>query len=519
MTGWFERAGGILLHPTSLPGPHGIGDLGGAAHRFVDFLADAGLRLWQVLPVGPTGYGDSPYASFSTFAGNPLLVSLERLVEDGDLQAAEIEPPGFPADRVDFGRLIPWKLGLLDRAARRFLSTATGGRRAAFERFSATEKAWLDDFALFMAVKARHDERARAAGRSGSTAWNAWWDRDIAGRERGALARWRREEADTVASVKVVQHWFFRQWTDLRAHAAERGVRIVGDVPIFVAPDSADVWAAPRLFLLDRDRRPTVVSGVPPDYFSATGQLWGNPIYDWRRMEREGFAWWIGRLRAALGLFDAVRVDHFRGFAACWEVPAGEPTAVHGRWAPAPGRRLFAAVRRALGSVPLIAEDLGVITPDVTALREGFGFPCMLILQFAFDAREAGGLDELNRFLPHNHREHAVVYTGTHDNDTTAGWYADRTPAERAVVASYLGGEPADVPAAFIRLAMSSVARWAVVPMQDVLGLGAGARMNRPASSSGNWAWRALGEAFSPQRAGRLRDLAGLYGRIPRDKA
>ncbi len=263
MSDWFDRAGGILLHPTSLPGPDGIGDLGSAAHRFVDFLADAGLSLWQVLPVGPTGYGDSPYASFSTFAGNPLLVSLERLVEDGNLQAAEIDPPGFSADRVDFGRLIPWKLGLLDRAARRFLSTATGERRAAFERFCGTESGWLDDFSLFMAVKARYDERARATGRSGSTAWNAWWDRDIAVRERGALSRWAREEAESVAAVKVVQHWFFRQWGDLRAHAAEHGIRIVGDVPIFVAPDSADVWAAPRLFLLDRERRPTVVSGVP----------------------------------------------------------------------------------------------------------------------------------------------------------------------------------------------------------------------------------------------------------------
>ena len=519
MTGWFDRAGGILLHPTSLPGPHGIGDLGSAAHRFVDFLAESGLRLWQVLPVGPTGYGDSPYASFSTFAGNPLLVSLERLAEDGDLPASEVESPGFPADRVDFGRLIPWKLGLLDRAARRFLSTATGERRAAFERFCTVEKAWLDDYALFMAVKARHDDRARATGRSGSTAWNAWWDRDIAAREHGALVRWAREEAEAVAVTKAIQFFFISQWKELRAHAAERSVRIVGDVPIFVAPDSADVWAAPRLFLLDRDRRPTVVSGVPPDYFSATGQLWGNPIYDWRRMEREGFAWWIERLRSALGVFDAVRVDHFRGFAACWEVPAGEPTAVRGRWAPAPGRRLFAAVRRELGSVPLVAEDLGVITPDVTAMREEYGFPGMIILQFAFDAREAGGLDELNRFLPHNHREHSVVYTGTHDNDTTAGWYADRTPAERAVVARYIGGEPVDVPAVFIRLALSSVARWAVVPMQDVLGLGAEARMNRPASSSGNWAWRAHGEAFTPERAGRLREMAGLYGRTPRDKA
>jgi 4-alpha-glucanotransferase len=518
-SGWFDRAGGILLHPTSLPGPHGIGDLGSAAHRFVDFLADAGLSLWQVLPVGPTGYGDSPYASFSTFAGNPLLVSLEKLVEDGSLRAADIDPPGFPADRVDFGRLIPWKLGLLDRAARRFLSSAAGGRRAAFDRFCAAEKAWLDDYALFTAVKARHDGRARATGRSGSTAWNAWWDRDIAAREREALARWAREEAEAAAAAKVVQHWFFSQWQELRAHAAEHRIRIVGDVPIFVAPDSADVWAEPRLFLLDRDRRPTVVSGVPPDYFSATGQLWGNPIYDWRRMAREGFAWWIGRFRSALRFFDAVRVDHFRGFAAYWEVPAGEPTAVHGRWVPAPGRRLFEAVRRALGSVPLVAEDLGVITPDVTALREQFDFPGMIVLQFAFDAREAGGLDELNRFLPHNHREHSVVYTGTHDNDTTAGWFAERTPAERGIVARYLGGEPADVPAAFIRLAMASVARWAVVPMQDVLGLGTEARMNLPASSAGNWAWRARGEAFGPEQAGRLRELAMLYGRTPRNKA
>jgi 4-alpha-glucanotransferase len=370
-----------------------------------------------------------------------------------------------------------------------------------------------------MAVKARYDERARAAGRSGSTAWNALWDRDIAVRERGALSRWAREEAESVAAVKVVQHWFFQQWGDLRAHAAEHGIRIVGDVPIFVAPDSADVWAAPRLFLLDRERRPTVVSGVPPDYFSATGQLWGNPIYDWHRMVREGFAWWIGRLRAALRLFDAVRVDHFRGFAAFWEVPAGEPTAVHGRWVPAPGRELFTAVRQALGSVPLIAEDLGVITPDVTAMREEFGFPGMVILQFAFDAREAGGFDELNRFLPHNHRDRSVVYTGTHDNDTTAGWYADRTPAERALVARYLGSDSSDAPAAFIRLAMASVARWAVVPMQDVLGLGTNARMNLPASSSGNWVWRAHGEAFTPGQASRIRELARLYGRTTRETA
>jgi len=519
MESWFDRAGGVLLHPTSLDGPHGIGDLGGGAHRFVDFLADAGLSLWQVLPVGPTGYGDSPYASFSTFAGNPLLVSLERLVEDGDLSASQIAPPAFPRGAVDYGTLIPWKTDLLARAARRFLSTASGERRAAFERFCAAEKEWLDDFALFMAIKARFDERSRAAARSGSTAWNAWWDRDIASRDRAALARWNREEADAIAAVKVVQHWFFSQWADLRAHAREHGIRIVGDVPIFVAPDSADVWAAPRLFLLDRDRRPTVVSGVPPDYFSETGQLWGNPIYDWRRMERERFAWWIARLGAALGLFDAVRVDHFRGFAACWEVAAGEPTAVHGRWVPAPGRRLFAAVQRSLGDVPLIAEDLGVITPDVTAMREEFGFPGMAILQFAFDAREAGGFDEQNRFLPHNHRERTVVYTGTHDNDTTAGWWAERTAAERDAVAAYLGGEPADVPSAFIRLAMASVARWAVVPMQDVLGLGSEARMNRPASGSGNWRWRADGEAFSHARAAKLRGLAAPYGRSLREKA
>jgi 4-alpha-glucanotransferase len=518
MTDWLDRAAGILLHPTSLPGPHGIGDLGAEAHRFVDFLADAGFSLWQVLPVGPTGYGDSPYASFSTFAGNPLLVSLERLVEDGSLPVSEIEPPPFPADAVDFGALIPWKLGLLDRAARRFAATAAGERRLAYERFATTEASWLDDYALFMAVKARHDERARSSGRAGSTAWNAWWDRDIAARERGAARRWARDEAETVVSQKVIQHWFFLQWTDLRAYAASRGVRIVGDVPIFVAPDSADVWAAPRLFQLDRDLRPTVVSGVPPDYFSSTGQLWGNPIYDWTAMAREGFAWWVRRLRAALALFDAVRVDHFRGFVGCWEVPAGEPTAVRGRWVPVPGRRLFAAVRRALGDVPLVAEDLGVITPEVNTLREESGFPGMIILQFAFDAREAGGLDGLNRFLPHNHRERSVVYTGTHDNDTTAGWWAGRTPAERAMVADYLGGEPSDVPAAFIRMAMASVARWAVVPMQDVLGLGQEARMNRPATGSGNWRWRTDGKAFTSERAGRIHDLAGLYGRTRRDK-
>jgi 4-alpha-glucanotransferase len=502
------RASGILLHPTSLPGPHGIGDLGEAALRFLDFLAEARQTLWQVLPLGPTGYGDSPYACFSSFAGNPLLVSLDALARRGLLSPAELQPPApFTESRVDYGRVMQWKLPLLRAAARRFLSAGGSPELAAFR---AEESWWLADWSLFRALKDHRDAAAREEGRAAG-GWNRSWGAGEALRDPAVLAAWRDRLSGEVAVNEALQFHFFSQWGEVRAAAAERGVRIIGDLPIFVAEDSADVWANRENFLLDGAGRPTAVSGVPPDYFSATGQLWGNPLYDWDALASRGFRFWVDRLRAARRLFDFIRVDHFRGFHAAWSVPAGKPTAEEGRWAESPGEALFAAVEREMGRLPIIAEDLGVITAAVTALREKLGFPGMRILQFAFDSAEAGGLGPENRFLPHNHAADSVVYTGTHDNDTTAGWYAGRTPEERAYIDRYAPGEP-DVSRRFIRMALASVCRFAVVPLQDVLGLGSEARMNTPGTASGNWAWRFTG-ALGSQTAAWLRGLSELYGR------
>ncbi len=498
------RASGILLHPTSLPGPHGIGDLGPAAVGFLDFLAAAGQSLWQVLPLGPTGYGDSPYACFSSFAGNPLLVSLDALAGQGLLGHADLrERPAFPVDRVDYGRVISWKLPLLSLAARRFLSGVGAAERGRFEAFCAAEHGWLEDYCLFTALKKVF----------GGSAWNQGWDRDISLREPAAVRRWKETLAGEIAAQQVIQFLFFEQWGAVRREASARGIRIIGDLPIFAAPDSADVWANRECFLLDAEGRPTVVSGVPPDYFAATGQLWGNPLYDWAEMERRGFRFWIARMRAVERLFDFTRVDHFRGFDACWTVPAGDPTAEGGAWVESPGAKLFEALERELGPLPLIAEDLGVITPGVHALRERFGFPGMRILQFAFDAGESGALSADNRFLPHNHAPDSVVYSGTHDNDTTRGWYAGRTVAERRFLDRYaLPGDP-EIEWRFIRMALASVCRFAVIPLQDALGLGTEARMNTPGTTGGNWAWRFPETELDGKIVERLRGLTETYGR------
>jgi len=508
------RASGILLHPTSLPGPHGIGEMGPAVTDFLDFLAFAGQSLWQVLPLGPTGYGDSPYACFSSFAGNPLLVSLESLVGQGLLTPADLRGrPAFPANRVDFGRLIPWKLPLLSLAARRFLAGAGGPARERFDAFCAAERLWLDDDCLFTALKQVFDGRARAAGRDGG-AWNDSWDRDVALREPAAMQRWRAALAEEIAVQQVIQFLFFEQWDAIRREAAARSIRIIGDLPIFAAPDSVDVWANRECFLLDAEGRPTVVSGVPPDYFAATGQLWGNPLYDWAEMERQGFRFWVARVRATKRLFDFTRIDHFRGFDACWTVPSGEPTAERGSWVESPGVKLFESLECELGPLPLIAEDLGVITPGVHALRDRFGLPGMRILQFAFDAGEAGTLGPGNRFLPHNHEPDSVVYTGTHDNDTTRGWYAGRTDAERRYIDSYAPPSDPEMEWRFIRMALASVCRFAVVPLQDALGLGPEARMNTPGTSGGNWAWRFTEGTLNGGIAEKLRGLTETYGRL-----
>lgn len=495
----FPRSSGVLLHPTSLPGRFGIGDLGEPAYRFVDFLVEARQSLWQVLPLGPTGYGDSPYQAFSSFAGNPLLISLEELVKEGALPSDALEvTPRFPDDRVSFGVVIEFKMAILRQSFHYFQEHASRAQRQEFARFCDAERGWLDDYALFMALKGHH------AG----AVWNTW-EPKIARREPQALARWRQELATPVAFQQYLQYQFFRQWAAVKGYANRQGIRIVGDVPIFVAHDSADVWAHPELFYLDESGSPTVVAGVPPDYFSETGQLWGNPLYRWDVMAQDGYAWWIERMRMAFRLVDVIRLDHFRGFEGYWEVPATERTAVRGRWVKGPGAAFFQALQQALGDVPIIAEDLGVITPEVEALRDGFGFPGMKILQFAF-ATDSG-----NEFLPHNYPRHCVVYTGTHDNDTTVGWFHSAPEQERTYCLQYLGTDGREIHWDLIRLAMMSVADTVVFPLQDLLGLGTEARMNYPSRLGGNWAWRFTAEMLTEEIRDRLAGLTETYGRQP----
>jgi 4-alpha-glucanotransferase len=505
------RTSGILLHPTSFPGRFGIGELGPEAIRFADFLAAAGQRLWQVLPLGSTGYGDSPYQCFSAFAGNPLLVSLDVLEAEGLLTPADLaQTPSFPEREVDYGAVIDFKRSALGQAFARFRTTADPPERDAFQAFRREQSAWLDDFALFMAVKAAH----------GGVAWTEW-DPEVAARRPEALERWKRERADAIEATSFAQYLFFRQWGELRRYCHARHIRIMGDVPIFVAHDSADVWAHPELFQLDETGRPTVVAGVPPDYFSATGQLWGNPIYRWDEMARTGYTWWIDRFRSTLSLVDLVRVDHFRGFDAHWEIPASAPTAATGQWVKGPGAALFEALRAALGPLPIVAENLGVITPEVEALRERFGFPGMAILQFAF-----GGDPQNSDFIPHNYSRDRVVYTGTHDNDTVVGWWTsgvgdstrtlEEVEAERAFARLYMHSDGREIHWDFIRTLLGSVAELAIVPLQDVLGLGSEARMNVPARPSGNWRWRFTADALTPEIRARLRELTETYGRVKR---
>ena len=491
------RGSGVLLHPTSLPGPHGSGDLGLEAERLLDWLERAQQRYWQVLPLSPVGYGSSPYSSLSTFAGNPMLVDLRALVARGWLAAADVPAATeLPARHLDFGRANGLRTALLRRAAQTFFARPAPEEHAAYEAFVEKHAPWLDDYSLFMAL---HDAHAGAE-------WSSW-ESGLVHREKAALARARATLADGVGYHRFTQWLFFEQWARLRAMAAAKHIRLIGDVPIFVAYHSADVWAHPELFHLDEARRPTVVAGVPPDYFSATGQRWGNPLYRWDKLAETGFAWWVDRLRALLELVDVVRLDHFRGFAGYWEIPAEAETAVSGRWVDGPGAALFEALRAALGNLPIVAEDLGLITPDVAVLRDRFRFPGMKVLQFAF------GSDAQNAFLPHNYERNAVVYTGTHDNDTTRGWFDQAPEAERHFVRRYLGTDGRDLPWDFIRLALGSVADVAIVPFQDVLGLGSEGRMNRPGLAAGNWDWRFTWDEVPTDAATRLADLVRAYGR------
>lgn len=494
------RSSGILLHPTSLPGRFGIGDLGREAYRFLDFLVESKQRLWQVLPLGPTGYGDSPYQCFSAFAGNPLLISPELLAEEELLAEADLAgAPDFPDEAVDYGPVIDFKTALLTKSFRRFQAGAREDMRGEVEAFCQQHRAWLEDFALFMALKETH----------GGRVWNTW-AADIASRQPEAIARWREELAEAVERQQYLQYLFFKQWSALKREANERGVSFIGDIPIFVAHDSSDVWANPDLFYLDEGGSPTVVAGVPPDYFSETGQLWGNPLYRWDRMKERGYTWWIDRVRSTLATVDLVRLDHFRGFEAYWEIPAGEKTAVNGRWVKGPGADLLHALRFAFSVhlLPIIAEDLGVITPEVIALRDEFELPGMKILQFAF----TGGVAKMD--APYQYPQNCVVYTGTHDNDTALGWFKKTSKREeRQMALKYLGTKGRDFSWDLIRLAFSTVADTAIAPLQDVLALGSEARMNFPGKPSGNWRWRYLPGALTPALSERLAEMTEIYGR------
>ena len=494
----YKRSSGILLHPTSLAGEYGIGDIGPAARDWLDLLAESGCSLWQVLPLGPTGYGDSPYQCFSAFAGNPYLISPQDLLEKDLLHPDDLkDTPPFPIDKVDYSKVIYWKLNVLDRSYLRFEKQALPSIHKAYQEFQKMQQFWLDDFALFMALKEAH----------GGAPWTTW-EPVLRDRDETALHKARQALDYAIQRQIYRQFIFFQQWNRLRNYAHARDVQIIGDAPIFVAHDSSDVWVHREMFFLDKKGKPTVVAGVPPDYFSPTGQLWGNPLYDWKAHQAQGYDWWFKRMRAVFNLVDILRLDHFRGFAGYWEVPSNEKTAENGRWVAGPGKLFFSALEKELGELPIIAEDLGVITPDVVEMRQTFNLPGMKILQFGFE----GNPDD--PFLPHNYPENCVVYTGTHDNDTVRGWYERVVPESKDFYRRYLGRNGSNVSWDFIRAIWSSVAMFAIAPMQDFLGLGNEARMNYPGNPAGNWTWRLLPEAFKPELVTSIYEINRLYSRL-----
>jgi len=498
------------MHPSSFPSKYGIGDLGKEAYEFIDFLADSGQHIWQILPLGPTGFGDSPYQCLSAFAGNALFISLDDVVEDGFLKKEDVASPPESDDdeRISYGQVIDYKNALLAQAFRNFKKSTDTGLQTAFLAFCQKNHWWLDDYALFRVIKEKN------AGQS----WDKW-DAKLAKRDEAALAKVEAAHGEEIEERKFYQYLFFKQWMKLKQYANEKKVAIVGDLPIFVAYDSVDVWRYPEFFKLDEDGVPIVVSGVPPDYFSATGQLWGNPLYNWDNIREDNFGWWIRRMEMSLEMVDVIRIDHFRGFAASWEIPYGETTAQKGKWVTTPGTEFFTALQKHFGdTLPIIVEDLGVITPDVEELRDSFEFPGMRILQMAF------GGDACNIDLPHNYIPHSVVYTGTHDNDTAIGWFNSQAGAgssrtqeqidfERERCLKYLKSDGKNINWDFIHSAFASVSAIAIIPMQDVLGLGSSSRMNLPASQQGNWAWRMKADALTPEVTHKLKELTSLYGR------
>jgi 4-alpha-glucanotransferase len=497
-----ERVGGILLHPTSLPGPDGIGDLGDPVFHWLEWLADAGCRVWQVLPLGPTGYGDSPYQSFSAMAGNPLLISLRILVSEGLLSPEDFDDlPELPLDHIDFGAVIQYKTSLLNLAWKQFQSGKALHLRQEFERFRKDHAHWLDDYALFMALKDHYDGQP----------WTAW-ETKLRQCDSSAIEKAKEQLKESIQDHCFRQFLFSRQWKEVSVKAHKLGIQIMGDVPIFLAQDSCDVWSHQDLFFLNEDGLPTVVAGVPPDYFSETGQLWGNPLYRWERLRSDGYLWWQKRFEAIFKMVDFVRLDHFRGFEAYWEIPASAPTAETGRWVKGPGSHFFSYMEDRFGKLPVIAEDLGVITPEVKQLRDAFGLPGMKVLQFAFDEGPE------NEFLPHNFPSNCFVYTGTHDNDTSRGWFESVTKDVQVFCQRYLARDGTNIAWDLIRLAWASVADTAIAPLQDFLDLGSEARMNYPGRANKNWRWRVLEEDLSIDLAERIRELNLLYGRIPHEQ-
>lgn len=493
------RTSGLLLHVTSLPSAYGIGDVGPAALSWIDRLSEAGQAWWQALPLGPTGYGNSPYQSLSSFAGNGLLISPDWLIEDELLRASNCQAQSFPQSEIDYGAVIPFKHGLLETAWTHFSAGARADLRTPYEQFRSDQAHWLEDYALFRALRARFDG-----------AHYLRWPAELVRRDPAAVDRARHELADHIGQVCFAQFLLFRQAERLKAHAHSKGLGLIGDLPFFVSSDSSDVWAHPEFFLLDEQCRPRFVAGVPPDYFSAQGQLWGNPVYDWDALRESGYSWCIARLRSLLAHIDVIRLDHFRGFAAAWHVPAGARSAEYGHWVPGPGAEFFSAVQRQLGVLPFIAEDLGVITPDVNALRDHFRLPGMRVLQFAFDGRSD------NPYLPHNYVANAVVYTGTHDNPPTRGWFEELPDPQRQSVWNYLKrpmGGHAGIAPALMGLAWGSIAALAMAPLQDLLNLGAEARMNVPGRAEGNWAWRCTEEMLSGPPFEWLDDLTRTSNR------
>lgn len=493
----FKRSSGVLLHPTSLPGRYGIGSFGKECIQFIDFLSASQQHYWQILPLGPTGYGDSPYQCFSSMAGNPMLIDLESLVNEGYLKSEDLhDVPAFSEDKTDYNQVQSYKNQKLQAAYTRFRNSSELDT-SEFDDFVNKQSFWLSDYTLFMAIKEYH-------------ALKCWieWEESYKNRDSQTLKEFAEQHSAEILYQQFIQFLFFKQWQHIKKYANSKGIQIIGDIPIYIAFDSVESWTRPEIFQFDEKKEPILVAGVPPDYFSETGQLWGNPVYNWEYLNATGFAWWKERLRGNLSLYDVVRIDHFRGFAAYWGVPFGDLTAVNGQWYPCPGVELFDALFQEFGHLPIIAEDLGVITDDVEYLRDHFEFPGMKILQFAFDS------DEKNNYLPHTYEKHCVVYTGTHDNNTVRGWYEDTHDENRQTIENYLGGYPAEgISAALIRMAHASVADLSIVPLQDILGLDSQSRMNTPGTTDGNWQWRFRKEVLTPELAGWFGHLTKTYDR------